>query len=330
MLLAMDPRVWELTVYDLVSSVTPPEGVAADLHCIERHCKIQACTLDSSKRAVDCEQVEACLTGCHLVIACIGLASLCISSSVTNMMLAKGVVEACGKYCPEAVVGLVVNPAKSEVNAVVPAMARLYERAGLNPLNICGITTLDVVRANKLVHMETGVPVEKINVPVVGGTDGPMALPLFSQDRTAARIPLARQDELIAEVQDSSQQILKKKQMKCGATLTQAYACWRFALAVLNGLDGRRTEEYCFVKSDACEGLEFFTSKVTFGLRGVEKVHSIGKVSESEQARLAELKKSLSKSIEEGLKYAERYELSKGDSPIGAGVAAGTLSSLSP
>jgi len=327
MLLAMDPRVWDLTVYDLVSSVTPPEGVAADLQCIERPCQVRACTLDSSKRAVDCEQVEACLKDCDLVIACIGLASLCVSRLDTNMMLAKGVVEACAKYCPKAVVGLVVNPAKSEVNTVVPAMAKLYERAGLDPLKICGVTSLDVVRANKLVHMETKAPPEDINVPVIGGTDGQTALPLFSQDRAASSLPAARQDELVAEVQAASQEILKKKQMKCGATLTQAYACARFANAVLSGLEGTRTRECCFVKSSACPGLDYFASPVTFGPNGIETVHALGKLSASEQAHLEEVKKQLEKSIADGLKYAERYELSKGDgsSPV---ASAGGLSPL--
>merc|ERR1711957_995298 len=97
-----------------------------------------------------------------------------------NAKMARNMVEACAKFCPDAVLGLLVNP----LNSVVPAMARLYERAGLDPMKVCGITTLDVVRANKFAHEETQVPIENINVPVVGGHSGVIephttAVPLF-------------------------------------------------------------------------------------------------------------------------------------------------------
>ena len=50
-----------------------------------------------------------------------------------NMGIARGLVEACAEHCPNAVLGLIVNP----VNSVVPAMCKLYEEKGLNPLKVC-------------------------------------------------------------------------------------------------------------------------------------------------------------------------------------------------
>merc|ERR1712007_168836 len=70
-----------------------------------------------------------------------------------NADIAKGLVEACAKYCPNAILGMIVNP----VNSVVPAMAELYKKKGLDPMKIVGITTLDVVRANKFVGEITAV-----------------------------------------------------------------------------------------------------------------------------------------------------------------------------
>merc|ERR1719446_708441 len=101
-----------------------------------------------------------------------------------NVRIAKGIVEACAKYCPNAVVGLIVNP----VNSIVPAMCELYKKAGLDPKKLCGVTSLDIVRANKFVHELTGVPVEKIDVPVVGGHAGTTILPLFSQVPAASSL----------------------------------------------------------------------------------------------------------------------------------------------
>ena len=94
------------------------------------------------------DHLEDCLTGCHLVLVPAGMPQ---KPGMTrddlfgiNADIAKGIVEACAKFCPDAVLGMIVNP----VNSVVPAMAELYRRRGLDPLKIVGITTLDVVRAN--------------------------------------------------------------------------------------------------------------------------------------------------------------------------------------
>ena len=101
-----------------------------------------------------------------------------------NADIAKGLVDACAKYCPEAVLGMIVNP----VNSVVPAMAELYKKKGLDPNKIVGITTLDVVRANKFVAEITGKDPRYIRVPVIGGHAGVTIMPVFSQDKVANSI----------------------------------------------------------------------------------------------------------------------------------------------
>merc|ERR1719461_2188579 len=111
------------------------------------------------------EQYEECLTGCHLVIVPAGMPR---KPGMTrddlfkvNADIAKGIVDACAKFCPEAVLGMIVNP----VNSVVPAMGELYTKKGLDPLKIVGITTLDIVRANKFVGEITGKNPNFINIP---------------------------------------------------------------------------------------------------------------------------------------------------------------------
>merc|ERR1711966_490279 len=104
---------------------------------------------------------------------------------VSHYTLAKDIVEACGKYCPNAILALIVNP----VNSVVPAMCELYKKKGLNPKKICGVTILDCVRANKFVHEITGDPIDGINIPVVCGHAGATILALFSQVEAAKSIP---------------------------------------------------------------------------------------------------------------------------------------------
>ncbi|CAE8742870.1 unnamed protein product, partial [Polarella glacialis] len=262
LLMALDPRVWELSVYDLTIAMVPAEGIGADLGHIERKCKVKAYSLDTTQKPVD--HLQECLSGCSLVLVPAGVPSKGRSKSdllKINANIAKSIVEACAKFCPDAIVGLIVNP----MNSVVPAMAKLYEKAGLDPLKIIGITTLDVVRANKFVHEETGAPIETIRVPVVGGysgtASGPSAVSLFSQDSVGKSIPEKRQIELRARVQDAGNEVVDAKKGKGSATLSMAYAASRFASAVLAGLSGVRTVETAFVKCSIHPGVDFFSSR---------------------------------------------------------------------
>merc|ERR1711877_89891 len=127
-----------------------------------------------------------------------------------NADIAKGTVEACAKYCPNAVVALIVNP----VNSVVPAMTELWKKAGLNPKKIVGITTLDIVRANKFVQEITGKPAQ---VPVIGGHAGKTILPLFSQDPAGATVEAAKVPDLDVKVQDAGTEDVKAKNGKGSA-----------------------------------------------------------------------------------------------------------------
>merc|ERR1712083_906707 len=201
-----------------------------------------------------------------------------------NADIAKGLVEACAKYCPNAVLALIVNP----VNSIVPAMAELYKKKGLDPLKIVGVTTLDCVRANKFVSELTGKHPSTIEVPVIGGHAGVTIMPVFSQDATAATIEKTKISALDKRVQDAGTEVVNAKNGKGSATLSMGYAGARLGSAILAGLNGTPTTECAYVMSDVMPGLPYFTSKVTFGKSGVEKVHPLGKLNKHEEARLAE------------------------------------------
>lgn len=320
LLMTLDPRVVELSVYDLTIAMVPAEGIGTDLSHIERRCKVRAYSLDTTQKPVD--HLQECLAGCHLVLVPAGVPSKGRSKSdllKINCNIAKSIVEACAKFCPNAILGLIVNP----LNSVVPAMARLYERKGLDASKVCGITTLDVVRANKFVHEETGAPIESINVPVIGGfsPESPTTVvPVFSQVAAASKISEARRDELLRRVRDAGSEVVTAKKQKGSATLSMAYAGARFGSAVLAGLSGERTVETAYVKcpQEICPEVQYFSSQVVFGPKGVEKHLPLGKLNKHEEELLKEAVKDLKVDIEDGLKYAETTELAEGQ-----GVAAG-------
>merc|ERR1719156_512826 len=213
-----------------------------------------------------------------------------------NADIAYDVVNACAKYCPDAILGMIVNP----VNSVVPAMAELYKKKGLDPLKIVGITTLDVVRANKFVGEIAGKNPNYINVPVIGGHAGTTIMPVFSQDKVAKTIDAEKVPDLDKHVQNAGTDVVEAKGGKGSATLSMAYAGARFGRAVLAGLSGRKRTECAYCKSDITD-LPYFASKVTFGKGGVETVHPIGTLNSYEQDRLKETMAQLSGEIDKGL-----------------------------
>merc|ERR1712110_181218 len=167
----------ELSVFDLSVAMVPPAGVAADLSHIENKTAVKGYVGELNQPPMNF--TKDALTGCDLVLIPAGMPR---KPGMTrddlfkvNADIAKGLVDACAKFCPDAVLGLIVNP----VNSVVPAMCDLYKKKGLDPRKICGVTSLDIVRANKFVHELTGAPVESIDVPVVGGHAGTTILPLL-------------------------------------------------------------------------------------------------------------------------------------------------------
>lgn len=189
-------------------------------------------------------------------------------------------------------------------------MCELYKKKNLDPTKIIGITTLDCVRANKFVHEITGDTIDGINIPVVCGHAGATILPLFSQDTAGQKIPADQLLALDKRVQDAGTEVVNAKGGKGSATLSMAYAGARFGNAVLQGLAGMETVECAYVQSNIVDGMNYFSSKVTFGPEGVQKVHPLGTLSEHEAKRLEEAKTQLAEEIQAGLDYAKTVELS--------------------
>jgi len=307
LLMSMDPNVGELCVFDLSVAMVPPAGVAADLGHLEKKATVKGYVMEVGKNPLD--HLEECLTGCDLVLVPAGMPRKPGMSRddlfKVNADIAKGLVEACAKFCPEAMLALIVNP----VNSIVPAMAELYKKKGLDASKIVGVTTLDCVRANKFVGELTGKSPKFINVPVVGGHAGITILPLFSQVAAMKGVDAEKIPDLDKHVQDAGTDVVNAKGGKGSATLSMAYAGARLGSSILAGLSGRRRVECAYVASEIEEGFPYFTSKVVFGEKGVTKVLPLGELNDYEKKRLEEAKAQLKTEIETGMKYAEANSL---------------------
>ena len=143
-----------------------------------------------------------------------------------NAGIVKGLIEGVVEHCPEAFVLVISNP----VNSTVPIAAEVLKKAGkFNAQKLFGVTTLDVVRAETFVQGITGEkdPAKTV-IPVIGGHSGETIVPLFSQAKPAVNIPQDKLDALTNRVQFGGDEVVKAKDGAGSATLSMAYAGYRY------------------------------------------------------------------------------------------------------
>lgn len=290
----LSPYVSELSLYDIAG--TP--GVAADVSHINSNAKVTGYAGD--------DQLGEALKGCDVVIIPAGVPR---KPGMTrddlfkiNAGIVKGLIEACGKYCPGALLNIISNP----VNSTVPIAAETLKKMGVyDEKRLFGVTTLDVVRAKTFYAEKAGVDVDKVDVPVVGGHAGITILPLFSQAVPGSKSPLSAEviEALTKRTQDGGTEVVQAKAGKGSATLSMAYAGALFADACLRGLNGEPNVVECSYVQSTVTDAPFFSSKVKLGKEGVEEVHGLGELTPYEKEGLKAMMSELHASIEKGYKF---------------------------
>lgn len=191
-----------------------------------------------------------------------------------NAGIVKDLVVAIAKYAPKAIIAIISNP----VNSTVPIAAEVLKAAGVfDPKKLFGVTTLDVVRAETFVAGITGEKdPRKLTIPVVGGHSGNTIVPLFSQAKPSVSIPSDKLDALVNRVQFGGDEVVKAKDGLGSATLSMAYAGFRFTEALLKAKKGEKgIVEPTFVYLPGVEGgdeiakvtgTDFFSVPVELGV----------------------------------------------------------------
>ncbi len=191
-----------------------------------------------------------------------------------NAGIVKGLIEAIAKYAPDAYILVISNP----VNSTVPIAAEVLKAAGVfNPKKLFGVTTLDVVRAQTFVGEITGEKdPRKLTIPVVGGHSGATIVPMFSQAKPSVNISSDKLDALVNRVQFGGDEVVKAKDGAGSATLSMAYAGFRFAESILKAVKGEKgIVEPTFVYLPGIEGgdeiakatgVDFFSVPVELGV----------------------------------------------------------------
>ncbi|AMD20906.1 HDR164Cp [Eremothecium sinecaudum] len=299
MLLKLNTRVTDLRLFDLRGA----QGVAADLSHVPTASVVRGYTSE------DPEGLKSALTGTEVVVIPAGVPRKPGMSRddlfVKNAGAVQGLATAIAEHAPNAAVLVISNP----VNSTVPIVAEVFKKHGTyNPRKLFGVTTLDVIRASRFLSELRGTNPRDEHVSIVGGHSGITIIPLLSQ--TGYQMSDEQRKALIHRIQFGGDEVVQAKQGAGSATLSMAIAGARFAGSVMDGLSGEAdVVEAAFVDSPLFkdEGVEFFSSLLTLGKDGVEKVHELGPVSAEEEEMLRECKETLRKNIAKGVEFVKQH-----------------------
>jgi len=304
MLLKLSPLVGDLGLYD----VAGVPGVAADISHIPSGGRVTG-SLPSplSWPPSGNTGLQEALEGASVVVIPAGVPRKPGMTRDdlfnTNASIVASLTAACAEHCPEAVLAIISNP----VNSTVPIAAEILKRKGVyNPAKVCGVTTLDICRANTFVAENQGVDPSSLNVPVIGGHAGITILPLLSQ--TGFTFSDEDRDALTHRIQFGGDEVVKAKAGAGSATLSMAYAGYLFAENVLRAMDGDDITMCSYVESTVTDA-PFFSSPCKFGAGGVDEVMPFGELSSYEQGWFDKMLPDLQKQIAKGKEFADKFEL---------------------
>jgi len=220
----------------------------------------------------------------------------------TNASIVKTLVEGCAEFCPEAVLAIISNP----VNSTVPIAAEVLKKAGVyDKRKLCGVTTLDVCRANAFAAASQGWNPKDLDVTVVGGHAGITILPLYSQVK-GMNLSDEELDAITVRTQFGGDEVVQAKAGAGSATLSMAYAGYVFTENVLRAMGGETDIVQCaYVESDLTDA-QYFASPCKFGVNGVEEVMGFGEISAYEQEWLDKLLPDLKNQIKKGADFANK------------------------
>ncbi|KAL7691096.1 putative malate dehydrogenase, type 1, lactate dehydrogenase/glycoside hydrolase, family 4 [Plasmopara halstedii] len=286
-------HIKHLSLFDVVN--TP--GVAADIGHVN--------TLARVTGHVGMEQAAEALGGADVVVIPAGVPRKPGMTRDdlfnTNAGIVQSLAAAAAKHCPNAMMLIIANP----VNSTVPIVAETFKKAGVyNPKRLFGVTTLDVVRAATFVADNQKWDPRDTRVKVIGGHAGTTILPLLSQ-LEGAKFSDEDIAKLTHRIQFGGDEVVQAKNGTGSATLSMAYAGARFTIRLLDAMNGSKDVVECAYTQNDVTKLPFFSTPVTLGPNGVEKVHHFGKLSAVEQANFDEMIGTLEAQIKKGVEFAK-------------------------
>ena len=328
LLLKLNPAVSELALFDIVNA----KGVAADLSHINTPAVV---TGHQPANKEDKTAIVDALKGTDLVVIPAGVPRKPGMTRADlfniNALIIRDLVANIGRTAPNAAILIISNP----VNATVPIAAEVLKKLGVfNPGKLFGVTTLDSVRAETFLGELINVNPSQLQgrISVVGGHSGDTIVPLINvtPDVSAkvANISKADYDKFVNRVQFGGDEVVKAKNGAGSATLSMAYAGYRFAAGVLNSLGGASTSSsgvpdssYVYLpgvpggkefSAKYLNGVDFFSVPIVLEngvIKSFINPFEHMKITQKEQELVKVALGGLEKSIEQGTNFVKGSKL---------------------
>jgi NAD-dependent malate dehydrogenase len=295
------PSGTTLALYDVVPAI---KGVAVDLSHISTHVKLEYYQGDPKNPTNP--EVDKALKDTDLVVIPAGVPR---KPGMTrddlfniNAGILKGLIEAIARNSPKAIIAIITNP----VNSIVPIAVETLKQHGVyDPRKVFGISTLDVVRAQTFIGELKGIDPLQVHIDVIGGHSPETMVPILSQVKGVT----FTEDEiksLTTQIKEAGTVVVNAKEGAGSATLSMAYAGFRFGMSLVRALQGQTGIVECtYVPTDKVE-TGYFALPVELGKEGIVKIHDVPtNVSEYEQAQLKECIATLHKNVESGVKFVK-------------------------
>ena len=284
------PAGTELSLYD-IAPVTP--GVAADLSHIPTPVNVEGFSGEDPSPA---------LVNADIVLISAGMARKPGMDRSDLFNINAGIVEnlvtSCADNCPKAMIGIITNP----VNTTVAIAAEVLKKKGVyDSSRLFGVTTLDVIRSSTFVAEKNDRNPRDVSVPVIGGHSGITILPLLSQ----SGFDFSDQDAaaMTKRIQNAGTEVVEAKAGGGSATLSMGQAAAKFGLSLVRALNGEQDVIECTYVEGSGEYARFFAQPVLLGKNGVEKILSLGSLSEFEQTTLNDALETLRSDIKIGEEF---------------------------
>lgn len=324
LLLKLNTNVSELALFDIVNA----KGVAADLSHINTPAVV---TGYQPKDKEDKTAIVEALKGTDVVIIPAGVPRKPGMTRADlfniNASIIRDLVANIGRTAPNAAILIISNP----VNSTVPIAAQVLKKLGVfNPKKLFGVTTLDSVRAETFFGelTNTNPNTLKGKISVIGGHSGDTIVPLINYNKLVGLISSKSQyDAFVHRVQFGGDEVVKAKNGAGSATLSMAYAGYRFAEYVINSLSGRLKNEpvpdsaYVYLPgipggkefSNAhLQGVEFFSVPVFLSNGEISSFIDPFKsltVTDDEKKLVEVALKGLKGSIDQGVQFVDASKL---------------------
>ncbi|GME73322.1 unnamed protein product [[Candida] boidinii] len=236
LLLKLNPLITELSLYDIVNA----HGVSTDLSHLPINSNSNG--YSPADKSNPQSELKSTLTNSDIVVIPAGIPR---KPGMTrddlfkiNAGIVRSLVNAIGNYCPNAFICIISNPVNSTVAIAAEELKKLKV---FNPKKLFGITTLDILRLETFLSKLINVNTESLRgkVITIGGHSGETIIPLLNLDKDISnRINnLLTSDDLlklIHRVQFGGDEVVKAKNGTGSATLSMAYAAYRFIESLLS------------------------------------------------------------------------------------------------